>query len=669
MLRRVTLFLSIVTGLAFGAQTINLHGIVKNKAGNPIEGAIVTLAKQPLKDTTDSKGEYKLMEGVSVLPLLVPKTQSVTLNSNILEISLPDPSPVKVEIFDVKGKLLQKDIMQNAQSGFYRLNVAEISNTGNLLVIKATIGKELMTFRYVPLKNGNYSVKSAIDNSVFSGSRLKKVAATINDTLKVSANKFVSQSIPITNYVQEKDITLDSVPDGVVVQLDQEKQTIQGFGINAALMPTSSTLPWDELFKLEGSNDALGLSILRIGMSTGGGLNGVPNGWEKARTNGAKIIGSCWSAPANWKDNNRTDRGGHLLPNYRAQWATRIADFAKQYNLYAMSIANESDFASCKGNPVCTDDYETMVYTAEEMVEFVKVAGPIFKSKAPNVKMIAPEASEWVHVWSTASGTGSIVSGHPHSSDPLGCKCFSNEQDETGCEQKCLDGKGYAYGRWLAKDTEAWNAFDILGVHQYDSQKAYPWPADVTGGVRTKEVWQTEMSGVMHWPEQGPSTDIKNGVAVGRWIQSALMVGEASAWCWWWYGPPYYTSDDNEGLALVKGKSEKAKRYYTMGNYSRYIRPGHKVVNIAGTDKLPAKVLLTASKDDAGKVVIVAVNETTSEQTVPITIAGGTVPGSFTPYVTADGNKNWAEGSAVATSGSVLTVKLEKMSVTTFVSK
>ncbi len=216
MLRRITLCLFILTGLAFGVQTINLTGTVKNKAGKEISGAIVSLAKQPLKDTTGSDGKYELKEGVSVLPLLVPKTQSVTLNSNILEISLPDPSPVKVEIFDVKGKLLQKDVIQNAQSGFYRLNVAEISNTGNLLVIKAAIGKELVTFRYVPLKNGNYTVKSAVGKSVISDSRLEKVAAAINDTLKVTANKFVSQSIPINNYVQEKNFILESVPDGTV---------------------------------------------------------------------------------------------------------------------------------------------------------------------------------------------------------------------------------------------------------------------------------------------------------------------------------------------------------------------------------------------------------------------------------------------------------------------
>jgi hypothetical protein len=33
----------------------------------------------------------------------------------------------------------------------------------------------------------------------------------------------------------------------------------------------------------------------------------------------------------------------------------------------------------------------------------------------------------------------------------------------------------------------------------------------------------TEMSGVKWWPEQGPSSDINNGVAVAGWIHSALV--------------------------------------------------------------------------------------------------------------------------------------------------
>jgi O-glycosyl hydrolase len=654
------------------AAKINVRGKVTCKA-KAVAGVTVTLRVQKKQAMTNDQGEYGITNtGIAALPQITPQSERINFRKGVLELSLRQASPMRVEIYDAKGILIKREASANAQAGVYRMNIAEMSPASKLLVIHASIGGTVETFRYLSLQNGMTSANAPNARAAISAVKLEKVAAVV-DTLEAVKTGFDTKVIPLGSLDTTVDIAIDSSVsgDGIVVRLDQERQTIQGFGINACLM-TGSIFPLNECFSLDGK-DALGMSILRIGMETGGGLRGVPTGWEKARdTYGAKVIGSCWSAPAGWKDNNSEDKGGHLYAKNYADWAGRIADFAKTNKLYAMSIANESDFASCasKGKP-CTNDYASMVYTAKEMVAFVKEAKKAFKSKAPDVKIIAPEASLWEHVWSTLSSTQKAA-GFYNSSDPLGCGCWSNNINDSAelkkCKQECLNGDGYDYGHWLAKDTAAWNSFDILGVHEYEAQMAYPWPADVTGGKRTKEVWETEMSGVMYWPEQGPNLTIENGVAVARWIQSALTVGEASAWLYWWYGAPYYDSDDNEGLALIKGNSQKAKRYYTYGNYSRYIRPGQKIVNITGTDKLPAKVLLTASKDSTGKVVIVAVNETTSDQSIDITISGGTAPASFTPIATEKDN-NWKEGSAVTVSGGVLKAALGKMSVTTFVSK
>lgn len=453
-----------------------------------------------------------------------------------------------------------------------------------------------------------------------------------------------------------------SGPGDVTVHLDKVRQTIQGFGLNTALV--SNSVPISTIYGTTGA-DGIGLSILRVGMNSSGQLTG--SGISEAKAKNAKIIGSVWSAPADWKSNKSETRGGYLLENYYEQWAERIANFAKTQGLYAMSVANESDFASCEGVPVCTNDYETMTYTAKQMVAWIKVVGKKFKEIAPNTKVIAPEASEWIHAWSNLSGTGSIVSSHPNSSDPHKCGCFSNTIDpekEKTCDPKCLNGDGYDYGHWLWKDQEAWKAFDIFGVHEYDSQIAYAWPADVNDGKRDKEVWQTEMSGVMHWPEQGPSIDINNGVAVAGWIHSALTVGEASAWLYWWYEA--YFSNDNEGLAIIQGNSTKAKRFYTMGNYSKFVRPGYVAVQTADASK---DVLISAYKSEDGKtVVIVAINKGTGAASPKIGFAGGTAPTSCTPTVTS-ANDNLKDGTAVAVADGVLTASLASKTVTTYVCK
>jgi len=329
-----------------------------------------------------------------------------------------------------------------------------------------------------------------------------------------------------------------------------------------------------------------------------------------------------------------------------------------------MGVANEPDFGSCGSSigPPCNGDYDSMVFTAKEMVDFVKVLAP--KLKTAGVKVLAPEASEWIHLWSNMSATGSTVSGKPNSSDPLKCGCFGNTAGTTGCASACTAGGGYDYGHWLAQDATAWAAIDIIGTHEYDTQKAEPWPADVDGGKRSKEVWETEVSGVMYWPEQGPSSDIKNGVAVAQWIHSALVVGEASAWLYWWYQAS--GSNDNEGLVL-QGSTALTKRCYTLGNYSKFVRPGYVMVEVAGNTN--TDLLLSAFTGTDG-TVIVAINKGSKDASVPIAISGGTAPASCTPYVTAAAaTDNLKAGTAIAVSGGSFTAPLVATSVTTFVCK
>jgi O-glycosyl hydrolase len=301
-------------------------------------------------------------------------------------------------------------------------------------------------------------------------------------------------------------------------------------------------------------------------------------------------------------------------------------------DLYAMSPANEPEFASCGFAKPCNGNYPTMLFTADEAVAFMKVVGPKLHALSPAVKVMTLEPSEWIHLWTNNSAPGST--------NPLA-------------------GTGYDYGHALSRDTAAWPQVDILGVHQYDTQIAEPWPSNVP---QTKPIWQTEMSGVKWWPEEGPSSDINNGVVVAGWIHDAIVNGPASAWLWWWYQAS--STDDNEGLLLKNGTV--AKRLYTFGNFSKFIRPGYTRVDITGS--IPTDVLLTAYKGTDGTVVIVAINKGTSSATVPISIAGGTAPASLTPWVTSS-TENLVSKTAVTVSGGSFTATLAATSVATFVGK
>jgi len=461
------------------------------------------------------------------------------------------------------------------------------------------------------------------------------------------------------------------------VQLAQVRQLIRGFGINNNWAPIGSDA--ERLFG-EGA-DALDLNILRIGMGpTGEPYNGASTytDIDAAYSRGAQyIIGTLWSPPANCKSNNSIADGGHLLASCYESWSNTIAAFPAKVEantntkLYAMSPQNEADFASCGRQEPCNGNYDTTVMNGAEAAAFMKIVGP--KLRAAGTIPMSPEASEWIHVWSNQSASGSLPS-NLGSSDPLGCGF------PTGAEKTCKPGApfddGYEYGHALYADKAAWDAFDIMGTHQYDTQVGHPWPSSVPQG--TKEVWQTEMSGVKWWPEQGtlaqgggssvggynvtPTTHIENGVAVARWVHSGLVDGEANAWLYWWYKA--IDTDDNEGLLTKSGTT--AKRYYTFGNFTRYVKPGYRRVVLSGA--VPAKVLLSAYKSDDGKVVVVAINETTTAQTIPITIAGGTAPASMVPYQTT-ATANWAAQTAVPVTGGIFSAALPTMSVTTFVSQ
>jgi hypothetical protein len=328
-----------------------------------------------------------------------------------------------------------------------------------------------------------------------------------------------------------------------------------------------------------------------------------------------------------------------------------------------MSLANEPEFASCGTAEPCNGTYSTAIYTAKEMVDFVKVAGPMLKAKG--VKVIAPETSEWNHLWGNQSACGSVPSGLK-SSDPLKCGCFISNSTtpsatcaaaaSVACSSACTSsGNGYDYGHALHADATAWANLDIIGTHEYDSQTAFPWPSDF---AKDKEVWMTEMAGVKWWAQQGPINDISDGIVVAQWIHSALVTGEASAWLWWWYPG----QGDNEGLLAQGGDT---KRHYTLGNFSKFVRPGYVRVNVSGA--APANVLLSAYSG-SNTVVVVAINSGTTTVSVPLSVAGGTAPASCTPWLTS-ANANLVSQTAVAVTGGAFSASLAGSSVTTFVCK
>ena len=209
MLRK-TFCIIALTFFSTGAQTINLRGVISSPDKKPVSGAIVTFVRQNLKDTTGSDGKYAFI-GTSVkeLPAIIPQSSGISLKNNILQFSINTQSSLKVEIFDLKGKLLNREVKQNAAAGMYQFDISKNCQATKVFFVKASIGNKEITFRSTNIKGGQYaSTHLNTASAISSNSGLAKVAAIVY-TIKVSAPSYLSNTLAISSLDQELNITIE----------------------------------------------------------------------------------------------------------------------------------------------------------------------------------------------------------------------------------------------------------------------------------------------------------------------------------------------------------------------------------------------------------------------------------------------------------------------------
>ncbi len=395
----------------------------------------------------------------------------------------------------------------------------------------------------------------------------------------------------------------------VTVNLGAFEQTMDGFGICNAFQSTAiSDATADQFFD---QTKGIGLSIFRLGIDQNGNSSGPLGDAVKAAARGAIVWAAPWTPPASCKSNNDLNNGGTLNTSCYDSWSTTIAGFVATAKKSGVTVVG----ISAQNEPDNQTMYQSCLFSGSQMVAFVKTLGQKLKALNPPVKLLAPESTRWERLW----------------------------------------GADEDYGDAILADAQAAAQVDILATHMYETQDAVAPPAGVT-----KPIWVTEMSGVQGYPEAGPSSDIADGLVWAGWIHDAITTGHASAWHAWWITS---LNNDNEGLLLMNGGT--TKRLYTVGNYSKFIRPGYRRVDLAGTP--PAGVKLTAYTASDGTVLVVAINGGSSAVSLPLYFSGA-APCSLTPWVTS-ASDSLASKTALSVSGSRAVAMLPASSVTTLVGK
>lgn len=196
-----------------------------------------------------------------------------------------------------------------------------------------------------------------------------------------------------------------------VIAAGTTQQNIRGFG-GANIRGWIADLTAAQRTTAFDPGSGIGLSVLRVRISP----NSSDFALEKptidaAKSYGASVIASAWTAPASMKDNNNLV-GGKLLTSAYASYAAHLSNFCSTVGgISAISPTNE---------PNITVTYESMDLTAPEVAAFVAAQGS--NCGAP---IMAPETFNMNKTYmdtylsnTTAASKTTYVCGHIYGATP-----------------------------------------------------------------------------------------------------------------------------------------------------------------------------------------------------------------------------------------------------------
>ncbi len=185
---------------------------------------------------------------------------------------------------------------------------------------------------------------------------------------------------------------------------------------------------------------------------------------------------------------------------------------------------------------------------------------------------------------------------------------------------------------------------DLTHISQAISGHSYFTTSPFPQAVRKRELLTQaiqQVPGLKYWMSEycilgdnegeisgsGKDLGINPALYMARVIHTDLVTAQASAWHWWLAISPY---DYKDGLVYVSksetdGDFEESKMLWTLGNYSRFIRPGYQRISaILDEQDSQNKELLASAylNPDTGDLVLVLVNASEYELKIALLEAG-----------------------------------------------
>jgi glucuronoarabinoxylan endo-1,4-beta-xylanase len=427
------------------------------------------------------------------------------------------------------------------------------------------------------------------------------------------------------------------VTTNCVVDWNNMHQQIDGFGASSAWDGTWTTNQADILFSTNlnvvysdnlgnnYTNNGVGLSLLRnhIVYANNTSSNTTPTTaetqimqWAQAR--GARVWSTPWTPAAGFKNTNDiydsgTATGGGINGGsylgfgnnatnlaYASQLANYVASMKNTYGVNLYAISIQNE------PDAAVTTYEACQWTNTQIHDFVtNLYNALVANGVGSTKILLPESENWQDPYNLAG---------PAMTD-------SNVAQDVG----------------------------IIADHNYDGINGPPNLAKNSYG---KAIWETEFSQL-----SGESSSMANGVYYGQRIFLFMTVAQANAWHYWWIVP--YESQ----TGLMNENAGPTERLFTVGNYSRFVRPGYYRIDVANNN--PITSISAYKNTNSGNFAIVAVNPDPVAVTQVFNLTNFTA-NSVTPWITSS-NYSLASQPTQGVTNASFTYALPAMSVVTFV--
>jgi len=319
---------------------------------------------------------------------------------------------------------------------------------------------------------------------------------------------------------------------------------------------------------------------------------------------GFKIIASPWTAPPWMKDNNDW-RGGKLLPEYYDSWALLFSKYLTGYKkegitIWGLTVENE---------PLgCGNNWESMIFTPEEMVDFVKNhLGPKLQADGHNVKVLAYDQNrgevleEWAKVIYKDEASSKWFDGfaiHWYASTFDWFPKSLNFTHEMAPGKHLIQTEACVDSEVPHWQDDAW----------YWSEEATDWGWDWAPAEEKKlhpkyvpvYRYARDMIGCMnHW--------------VDGWVDWNMVLDRQGGPNWFknWCVAPVIVDPEKDEVYFTP-------LYYTMAHFSKFIRPGAVRIGFENSD---STLMVTAALNPDGSLAVVILNMGQEAKNIKLSIA------------------------------------------------